>query len=103
MVVAECGVTNLMLASFPGLLHLQFLIACSRAKTAGVEGLGMRLPVCYHHSTDTTPWPAMNLKALATVTSFPGYICKLSGSHPCPPPPPPKYIIPVCNITDDRV
>ena len=30
---------------FPGLLHLQFLIACSikRSKTGGVEGLGTRL------------------------------------------------------------
>ena len=29
---------------FPGLLHLQFLLACSkRSKTGGAEGLGTRL------------------------------------------------------------
>ena len=32
-----------VLASFPGLPHLQFLIACSVQKAGGVEGLGTRL------------------------------------------------------------
>ena len=42
------------LASLPGLLHLQFLIACSmtayykRSKTGSVEGPGMRLRTIHH-------------------------------------------------------
>ena len=47
-----------MVALFPGLLHLQFSIACSMQKlrkTGGVEGLGTRLEKWNHSPNGIQP------------------------------------------------